>query len=770
LRNQAASALSADHAVVTVKFDRVLSQGDRSGLEKQGLLFYYIDGEVARTRTIYPVRVPWNRLAELEGIARVLRVESHWRPAMLPTLDVSGPEIGADSAWSHHDPLGYPLTGAGTTVADFDTGIDVFHPSFFFPDGDTLDWFDSNQDNQFTPGVDAIDVNENGQVETGEILRHTDGWIMDIAHVFGSGTRNNDDFIYQTYWDWLYLDTNNNLQRDFGASAGYSESDPCFGEPYFIALDDDQNGTLDLGEKIVGLGTSKIAGTANTGSIVRQRGVDLMQSDLDTHGHGTAVCGILAGNTARRHRFAGIAPDAEILLGNVFSDVPLSFLIPWARNMGADAMLYEFGSFIYEFLDGSSLTEELIAIEHQSIVQITPSGNLGRGAKHAVTTVAAGDSIVLAISVPSSNPAIVTLWGSTLWRTEIDDLEFRLSTPLGTEATVVDGNQYPDGYYVWSDRSTSPRGTQKFDMYVDEWSHSGVEGPWGLKVVNRSGDAVEVISNVADNVTSWAGGAEFTTYVSDDKNVTSPATSDRSLVNGSYSTRGFESYDGDTGGSVVPGGISEFSGRGRRIDGASLLDVCSPGNYDVYTSRSHSDPAAYQLGSYRQFSGTSAAGPHVAAAVALIRQAYPGMEPGQVEYLVQSGAAADAHTGTVYNDTWGYGKLRILDAIGVAVGVREITDGRRPPALLLDPNYPNPFNPTTWIPFYLPADGRATLKVFDVNGRLVKVVRDRWLRRGPHSVLWDGTDESGAQVSSGVYFCELVQGAERQTRKLTLVR
>ena len=769
-RNNLASTIRAEHVAVTVKFDHALTAGEIAAFEERGMSFYYIGGDAARTKTIYPMRVPWTSLDEVAANPVVLRVESHWRPAMLPTLDLSGPEIQADSVWSYDDPLGYPLTGAGMRVADFDTGIDVFHPSFFYPDGDTLDWFDADEDDQFTPGVDALDLNENGQVETGEILRHTDGWIMDLAHVFGGDTRSNDDFVYQTYWDWLYVDTNNNLQRDFGSSAGYTENDPSLGEPYYIALDDNHNGTLDLGEKVVGLGTSKIAGTANTGSVVRTRGVDLMQSDLDTHGHGTAVCGILAGNTVGRHRFAGIAPDCEILLGNVFSNVPLSFLIPWARNMGADAMLYEFGSFIYEFLDGSSLTEELVSIEHESIVQITPSGNLARGAKHALATVTAGDSVTLTIAVPVISPTIRNAWGTTLWRSGSQALDFRLKTPLGTEITVLPDVQYADGYYIWSERSTSPRGTQKFDLYLDDWTNDDVEGNWDLKVVNNSGDPIEIISNVADNVTSWAGGAEFANYVSNYKNVTLPATADRALVNGSYSTRGFEGYDGDTGGTVQPGDISVFSGRGPRIDGLSLLDVCSPGNYDVYTSRSHSDPDGYQLGSYRQFSGTSAAGPHVAAAAALIQQAYTGMEPAQVEFLVKSGAASDGHTGTVYNDTWGFGKLRILDAMRAAVGVREIVAGVRPVTLLLDQNYPNPFNPTTWIPFYLPADGPATLKIFDVRGRLVKVVRDRWYRRGPHSVLWDGTDENGVQVSSGVYFYELVQGRERQTRKMTLVR
>jgi hypothetical protein len=341
---------------------------------------------------------------------------------------------------------------------------------------------------------------------------------------------------------------------------------------------------------------------------------------------------------------------------------------------------------------------------------------------------------------------------------------------VGSEVTVAAGNQFPDAYYLWGDFSASSRGTQKFDYYVDAASHANAQGTWELKVVNKSDAAVEVISNVADDVTAWAGGAEFATYVSDDRNVTMPATSDGSLVNGSYSTRGFEGYEGDTGPAVDPGGISEFSGRGPRIDGRHQLDVCSPGNYDVYTARSHFDAGGYQLGSYRQFSGTSAAGPHVAAAVALLRQAYPGIGVDQLEYLIAEGAVADGYTGTVYNDTWGHGKLRILNALRVAVGVGEIADGARPPALLLDQNFPNPFNPTTWIPFYVPADGRVTLKIYNVKGQLVRVLRDRSYRRGPHSAVWDGTDDRGSAVSSGVYFCELVRGNERRTQKMTLVR
>ncbi len=766
-----ASALTADHSVVTVKFDHVLSAGEAASYEASGVSFYYIEGEPARTRAIYPVRVPWDFVDEFVAGSEVVRVESQWRPVMLPALDVSRPEIEADQVWDTDDPLSYPVTGRGIRVADFDSGIDIFHPSFFYADGDTLDWFDADSNGLFTPGIDAIDLNGNGTVESGENLYHTDGWIMDYAHVFSTSDRSNADLIYQASWDWLYVDLNNNLIRDYGPGSGFTEGDPTFGEPYFIALDDNHNDKLDLGEKVVALGTCKVAGSMNTGAVARQRGVDVSDTDIDFSGHGTAVCGILAGNTARRHRFAGVAPDVEILAGEVFSDVPLSLLIPWARSMGADAMLYEFGSFIYEFLDGSSLDEELVSIEHQTTVQITPSGNLARGTKHAVAAVPPMDSITLTIVAPPNDGILMALWSTTLWREAMDFLEFRLETPLGTEVTLVAGEQLPDFYYVWADFATSDRSTKKLDIYIEKLINQHVIGRWKLKVVNKSHQTIEVISNVADEVTSWSGGAGFENYVSNTRNVTLPATADYSLVNGSYSTRGFESYSGDNVfGPVDAGTISEFSGRGQRIDGRSLLDVCSPGNYDVYTSRSHTDGAGYQLGSYRQFSGTSAAGPHVAAAAALVLQAFPGIVAGQVEYLIKQGAYADTFTGAVPNETWGHGKLRILNALNVAVGVTGMADGLMPPALLLDPNFPNPFNPTTWIPFYLPADGQATLKVFNVRGQLVKVLRDRWYTRGPHSVVWDGTDESGAGVSSGVYFSELRQGPARQTLKMTLIR
>jgi subtilisin family serine protease len=763
--------LEGDRVVLTVKFEHVLSPAEIEDYRSLGIEFYSFDGEVARTGTIYPVKAQWEAIDLVAAKTDVLRLDGAWHPAVYPLLDLSGSEIEADTVHYHLDGLGYPMTGKGMRIADFDTGIDVFHPSFFFADGDTLDWIDVDGYGEFTPNYDCIDLNGNGTGEANELINYYDGWIYDPALVWGTASPSNVGNGYQAHWDWLYNDANRNRRRDFGPSAGYTELDPSFGEQLLVLLDENGNNEVDLGEKLVALGTSKIYATMNGGEVERVRGIDIIDSDDDTNGHGTAVSGILAGGTTRRHLFDGVAPDAEILMGYFFSGVPISVLIPWARSRGADAMLYEFGGFVFDYLDGSSLDEEAITTENSSIIQITPSGNLGRGDKHAVAPVPGGGSVMLRVQATEYYGAsIINLWWTTLWRGEPSDLTLQLKSPQGSTVTLEGSVPYFDGYYLWFEKSVSPRGTCAMNVYLEPNLNPTCHGTWELTILNSSGDEIEVISNVADNASSWAGGAEFLDYATDQKNVTFPATSDSSFTNGSYSTRGFEDYGGVGGGSILPGDISKFSGRGARIDGHHLLDICSPGNYDVYSTRTHQDGGSYPNGSYRQFSGTSAAGPHVAAAAALVQQAFPSATMPEVSARLRSNAAKDEFTGPDYNDTWGHGKLRILGAVGVTTDVEDMAMGLLPPRLLLDQNYPNPFNPTTWIPFFMPNDGVVSMKIYNVKGELVRVLRDQWMHEGGHSVVWNGDDRHGRPVASGLYFCVLRSGDRTETRKLVLLR
>jgi hypothetical protein len=85
-------------------------------------------------------------------------------------------------------------------------------------------------------------------------------------------------------------------------------------------------------------------------------------------------------------------------------------------------------------------------------------------------------------------------------------------------------------------------------------------------------------------------------------------------------------------------------------------------------------------------------------------------------------------------------------------------------------NIPNPFNPTTTIHFDIPAASNVSLHVYDTAGRLVKTLVNHELPRSRYTVEWDGRDERGRLVASGVYFYRLVANDFIATRKMILIK
>jgi len=75
--------LEGTAVTLTVKFDHALSTAEIADLEARGCSFFRIDGEVARTRTIYPLNAPWDEVETLGARRDVLRIEARWKPAVL---------------------------------------------------------------------------------------------------------------------------------------------------------------------------------------------------------------------------------------------------------------------------------------------------------------------------------------------------------------------------------------------------------------------------------------------------------------------------------------------------------------------------------------------------------------------------------------------------------------------------------------------------------------------------------------------------------------
>jgi M6 family metalloprotease-like protein len=91
-------------------------------------------------------------------------------------------------------------------------------------------------------------------------------------------------------------------------------------------------------------------------------------------------------------------------------------------------------------------------------------------------------------------------------------------------------------------------------------------------------------------------------------------------------------------------------------------------------------------------------------------------------------------------------------------------------ALALSQNVPNPFNPTTTIRFTLPERAAVLLSVYDVSGALVRELANGEYGAGPHDVEWNGRDDRGNAVGSGVYFYRLITDKRTLTRKMTLLK
>ena len=88
----------------------------------------------------------------------------------------------------------------------------------------------------------------------------------------------------------------------------------------------------------------------------------------------------------------------------------------------------------------------------------------------------------------------------------------------------------------------------------------------------------------------------------------------------------------------------------------------------------------------------------------------------------------------------------------------------------LNQAYPNPFNPSTTISYEVGRTGNATLKVFNLRGELIRILKEGWHFNGRHQVSWDGKDNSGMQVPSGTYIYRLSSAEVSFSKRVTFMK
>ena len=219
-----------------------------------------------------------------------------------------------------------------------------------------------------------------------------------------------------------------------------------------------------------------------------------------------------------------------------------------------------------------------------------------------------------------------------------------------------------------------------------------------------------------------------------------------------------------TVGAVTPQGTkASFSSYGPTADGRIKPDVMAQGTSVVIALGGN--PTGYGTSQ-----GTSFSCPLAAGVAALVLRAHPSAKPMEILSAMKLTASNTATP----NNNIGWGIINAVAAINYLSG----TDTGRPPTVVavyeLLQNFPNPFNPGTTIPYMLPEAANVTLKIFNILGEEVRTLAAGNATSGFYQPEWDGRNNSGKLVGSGVYIYRLVasgsSGTQTLTRKMVLLR
>ena len=451
----------------------------------------------------------------------------------------------------------------------------------------------------------------------------------------------------------------------------------------------------------------------------------------DGHGHGTHVAGTAAGNGLRTGKgvppgtFAGVAPEADILIVRVFDDngifcgacdltAAVQFISqtaaaagkPWAGNMSLGT---DIGAHDGTDPDERSI-DALVGPGRRGAQMAIAAGNSGGRDRspHAhhweQTLPAVGTSAINTFTLsyaPNGGADNDFIW-MDLWYKGADRATVSLVSPTGITVSAARGVDSgivctADGA-VQVDASNGPDPLNgDNEVFIQLWDSSTCATPfppknggWTIRVTT---DAIGSASPIFD---LWneadAGGVAFVnlTVSSTTKSLSVPGTSRYAITAGSYVSK--DRWINTTNQLTIVtllstfggvGSLSGFSGLGPTRDGRIKPDIAAPGEYIGSTltgavGASRGNSFTERDGEHGDIRGTSMATPHVAGTAALLLAINPNLEGPEVRAAMTASARSDAFTvapGPLPNTFYGSGKLRALEAGYVAASlVTDFTD------------------------------------------------------------------------------------------------
>ena len=536
-----------------------------------------------------------------------------------------------------------------------------------------------------------------------------------------------------------------------------------------------------------------------------------IRTGIDYTGHGTHIAGIAAGNGSL---YTGMAPDADLIIvkgpDSGFSSFNviegLGYILSKAEEYGGPAqpvvVNFSLGTH-YGPHDGTSDFEQNVRalLEEYDRMLVVAAGNERELAIHATVPVSEqpqSNPLALQLEVGTTRPGVEDYVWIDGWYAGSAIVSISVVTPSGTvvgpvytsfpvkEVETSEGTVYIDHA---SEGTDSRNGDNEVLIRLSDTQSNGrfqdnlAPGMWTIRL---NGQETRFDAWIYESSIS----AAFNSYQDVGTMIGEPGNCLYCMTVASYVTR--DEWPSALANPWSPrqieaGSLSHFSNRGPARPNSDnpvatwKPEISAPGEYILSAMSSFVPFETYPTGDYltedslyMAREGTSFAAPHAAGIIALMLEANPELSISQIRGSIRSAARRDGYTGDSWSADWGYGKIDAMNALG-SVAVEDLETERIPKSFSIGQNFPNPFNGNTSFEINMPrrtlaAASDLEVTIADCLGRIVHRSTIYHPQNNRLTFSWDGRNQSGVEVNSGIYVAYVRMGRETASVKMILLK